>query len=1056
MIQGLTKSRLALALTLALGASSMAYAADTTSAIRGTIVGPNGQPAPHTKIMLLHEPSGTVTEVETNDSGSFSASGLRVGGPYRIIIDSDQYQDMTKDGIFLQLGKTLRFNQQLTDGSDVERITVVGSKVALSSNAGASSVFGADAIENTPSFNRDIKDVVRSNPLVNTLGGDDNPMTIAGSNPRFNSITVDGVAMNDDFGLNSNGYPTQGSPIPMDALEQVSVEVAPFDAKENGFSGGHINTVTKSGTNEFHGNLRYETSDEDWAGKAKSPFDHEEYDVPGVDKDTYAATLGGPIIKDKLFFFAAYEKSKEPVANNYGPSDAGVANPANITSAELARVRQAAQEVYGVDPGTYGASGDEELEKYLAKIDWNVTDRQRLAFTYMKTKSNQMRGLGGSDDALTLSSQFYNNTQDMDTYTLKLFSDWTDDFSTEASVSYKKVDTGRHPGSMAMGEITLNNFEGDDEHGVTFGPDTASHANELQTKTWTANLDATYLLGDHQIEFGVQYQKLDIFNLYVNGSKGAWEFDDLDAFIAGRAYDFSYTNAYTNDPNDSAAEYTTGSYAGYIQDKWALTPDVEVQYGVRYERIFTDDKPTFNQNFYDRHGFSNQENLDGVDIWLPRLNIDWYATDDLTLHAGVGRFSGGTPNVWISNSYSRDGVTTVSIPRTRNQYFDDITSVPQGYQDELVSGNGETDAIDPDFKIPSEWRANIGFDYNLDIPYLGDDWLWSTSFMYVRKEDSLSWTDLNRYDSGERATDGRVVYNNVEGGEQQPDIYLTNSNRHGRSKIITTSLSKDWDSGVSLTMSYTHQDVTEGNFGDSSQARSNYAYNHVINRNQDQIGRAYYEVEHSFKINLGYKHEFFEGYATRFNAYFERHSGMPYSWLMGGEYNLPDGQCCDDFYALGDQNGIYGYYAPYIPTGPNDPAVSYEDGFSYEQFMDDYVRPAGLEGYAGGYVPKMTGHTPWVSRMDVSITQEIPGLMEGHKGEVYVMVQNFLNLLDKNWGRQEEVSYSYKNLINAHYSDGDDHQLVYHPVRNWEHSTQNDFDDEQSVWYIKVGVNYTF
>lgn len=1057
MIKGLVKSRLAVALSLALGASSLAYAADTTSAIRGTITGPSGQPAANTKITLMHQPTGTVTEVTTNENGSFSATGLRVGGPYLVVIDSDTFQDTTKEDIFLQLGQTFRLNEQLAAaGADTETLTVYGSQVAYSKNAGGASVFNSEDIQRAPSFNRDLKDVVRSNPLATTLGGTDDPLTVAGQNPRYNSISVDGVTINDDFGLNSNGYPTQRSPISVDALDQVSIETNPYNAKYGGFSGARINAVTKSGTNEFHGGVFYEKTSDSWAGKAKSTITGKESDVEGVKSDTWGLHLGGALIKDKLFFFTNYEDYKKPVGTNWGPAGSGAANETNLTQAEYEDIRDFTQQKYGIDIGGYDSAPEETDKKWLAKLDWNINDDHRASFTYQKVESNQIRNEDSSYKTLKTSTNWYNNTQDMDAYSLQFFSDWSSDFSTEMSVAYKDVKTGQVPGTKAIGTVIIQGADAyNDEKGIQFGPDQYRHANELETKTLTVNLDGNYLAGDHKLGFGVQYESIDIYNLFVDGSLGVWTFSTIDDYKNGDAYQYLYRNATSNNPKDGAANFTMGTYSAYIQDDWALNSNIDLAFGLRYERVFSDDKPAYNENFYNRYGFSNQENMDGMDIWLPRAGITWYATDDLTVHGGVGRYSGGKPNVWISNSFSKDGVTVSDIT-VRNISGADITSVPQQYQDALTAGDGETNAIDPNFKIPSDWRASIGYDYQFDIPSVGDDFIWSSEFIYIKKQDDLAWRDLNRKPTGEFTSDGRIIYEQVDPSHRNADILLTNADEDGKSKIFTTSLAKAWDNGLNVQLSYTHQDIKEGNFGSSSQASSNWKYNHVINRNEDFIGNGYYEVEHSFKLDLGYTHEFFSGYATKFNMFFQRRSGLPYGWLMGGAYQDANGNYLpgneQNAYAIGDESGVYGNYAPYIPTGPSDPNVTYADGLTYEQFMEQYVRPAGLEGYAGGFVPKMSAHLPWVNTMDVSLSQEVPGFVEGHKGVVYLTVKNFLNMLNKDWGREEYVSNSYKNLINANYTE--DGTLVYRPIQNWK--PDNSFSDDRSVWYLKVGVKYTF
>lgn len=262
----LKRTALCLAMTAALGASNIASANETSSAMRGKIITPEGQAATNTKVVIIHQPSGTTREFRTNEAGTFLATGLRVGGPYMVSIDSDVYRDTDSDNIFLQLGDTYRFSVQLED-SNLERIQVTAGRIFETN--GAASVFGEDMINRLPSFDNDIKDIARLNPLVNINGSGD--MTIAGGNPRTNNITVDGIGQNDDFGLNFGGYPTERSPISLSSIAQISVAAAPFSVRKTGFSGGAINAVTKSGTNEFKGSAFYEFTDPDLSGKVERP-----------------------------------------------------------------------------------------------------------------------------------------------------------------------------------------------------------------------------------------------------------------------------------------------------------------------------------------------------------------------------------------------------------------------------------------------------------------------------------------------------------------------------------------------------------------------------------------------------------------------------------------------------------------------------------------------------------------------------------------------------------------------------------------------------------------
>jgi len=1043
-------SSISTAVIFALGMSTSAFADDTSSAIRGSITTPAGVVSVNAKVEILHVPSGTKTETSTNDSGSFSSKGLRVGGPYTIKITGTSGTKVFND-IYLSLGDTFRLNAQLESAQNVERITVTGSQVVFAANAGGSSFFGSDAIENAPSFDRDIKDVLRQNPLATSLGGDSNEFSVAGSNPRFNSLNVDGVGLNDDFGLNGNGYPTQRSPISIDAIEQIAIDTNPYNAKFGGFSGARINAVTKSGTNELHGGVFYEKSSDSWAGKYDSSSS-ENNKVEGVKSDTFGANIGGAIIKDTLFFFANYENFEKPTASNYGPEGSNKPLATGFTLDQYNQVAEIAKDRYGItDIGGWDGNPKEKDEKILLKLDWNINDEHRASFTYNRDDSNSIRNVTNSSYNLNTSTNWYNYQQNMKSYATHLYSDWNDDFSTELAVSYKDVESISGVATREYGKVSIDNKPGGSRgDGINFGPDNYRHANALETKTWRVNLDGEYLLGDHKLGFGVQYERNDIFNMFAEATLGTWTFKSIEDFAAGNG-ELYYGNAPSNNQEDTAASLVMGTTSLYIQDDWAFSDEIDLSFGLRYERIFADDKPEYNQKFVDRYGYNNQENLDGTAIWLPRAGITWYASDDLTVHGGVGLFSGGKPNVWISNSYSKSGINYV----TNRENYTDLTSlvVPQDMKDSLanVTADGETDVIDSNFKTPSEWRYSVGFDYNFDIPSMGDNWKWSAEYIYVDKQDSLAWRDLNRKASGVTTADGRILYEPVDASNSDHyDILLTNADRDGYSNIISTSLSKYWDNGFDMTMSYTNQDIVDGNTGTSSQAASNYKYNVVsTGRNVDELGTGNYEIKHSLKIALGYSKEFFEGYATKTNLFFERRSGRPYGWVMG---TYKKGALGDEYYI-----SKYNAYTPYIPSGADDPNVAYDKGMTYEQLMSEYVIPAGLEGYAGGFVGKNASNRPWITTMDLSIKQEIPGFMADHKGILTFTVKNLANLINSDWGHVYSPKENNFNKEFANATWNNDGQLVYSPNSRTKLGDDTyKIEGKESVWYIKVGVKYTF
>lgn len=1033
-------SRVAMAVALSVGVATTAVAnTGQSSAMRGMIVGPQGNPAAGSTITILHQPSGTVKEAEVNAEGAFSARGLRVGGPYTIIVESDKFQSQVIEDVYLDLNDTFQLNTQLQSMSDVERITVTGTRDFFA-NSGSNSVFGESDIQNMPTFNRDLKDIVRSNPLA-VVSPDGTELSIAGTNPKYNALTVDGVGINDTFGLQSNGYPTSRPPISLDAINQVSVEYTPFTARAGKFGGGNINVVTKSGTNEFHGTAFYENVP--MAGDAEDTrLSGREFDVEN-EEESYGFTLGGPLIKDELFFFGSYEKWEEEIALDFTPDlyDADFLAEAN-------RVIQVLSDTYGLQDSIGGAPAPDEDEKILVKLDWNINNDHRADFTYSKQENTSARGYNDSNRTIRLASNAWTSAQDNTFYTGHLYSDWTADFQTELSFSYKEFEQASLTASN-WGEINVDTIPGEDGGlGVVAGADENRHANVLANEVWNIGLHATYLAGDIEYRFGVEMEDTWNYNLYGRDSSGTWGFDDVDAFEAGEIAEFEYSNAYTNNKQDIAYDVDSTVYSIYGDATFELVEDVMITAGLRYEYLTVDDSPQLNENFVDTYGFENTENLDGFDIIMPRVSFNWTVNEDLTVRGGLGRFYGGMPLVWISNAYTNDGVTKDSVYLTDIDPSDvSFTSVPQVAQDALMQGAGSTNQIDPDFELPSDWRYQLAADYVFDIPGIGTDFAWTTELTYVDKQDAAYWVDLSRVDNGNRTPEGRIIWDNVYAGtefEGNYDIQLTNSSDGGRNILLTTALNKSWDNGFSFSASYTHQDITEANPGTSSTAESNYQYEVGINRNVPLVDTAYYEIEHRLVLNLGYEAEFFEGYATNFNLFFERRSGRPFSWTLGSFRD-------DDF---GDQPDFddSDTYLPYLPTSATDSAFDFENGLSYEEIMA-IAAEAGIS--SGGYIGKYSATQPWLTTMDLAISQEVPGFLEGHKGKIYFTIDNFANLLNDDWGKSYRMRFPQQILYDFDLNDQGQYQL-YEAYGGTDTRNADTFDIDDSVWRIKVGVKYTF
>jgi outer membrane receptor for ferrienterochelin and colicin len=1061
-------SKIASAIVIAVGLSTSAMAADTSSSMRGKILSPTGEAANNVKITVIHEPSKTSREFMTNDSGNFTAKGLRVGGPYTVIIDSDTFSDTTLDNIFLSLGDTHRISEQLQEDS-IERIQVTGSNI-LQKSGGSNSIFGADLIKNVPSFNRDIKDVARLNPLASINGNGE--LIIAGGNPRSNSLTVDGIGQNDDFGLNFGGYPTEQPPVSLDAIEQISVDVSPFSASKGNFGGGTINAVTKSGTNDFKFSGFAETSTPDMAGDVQSiqtisedgrnvvdDSGHQTFEtktVKPIKKQTrFGFNVGGPIIEDKLFFFVNYSNWSSELEMDYGFEGSDATHEYNVSQAQFDEFNTILSDVYG-RTDSLGGDPKDTNETLFAKLSWNINPDHRLDFSYQWQDDQDERNAGTGGTTVSMASNRYTYATTFNNFSTKIYSDWSNDFSTEMGISYKDVSTTSDTNSD-IGQITaITEFRGPK---FVFGQDEFRHANESGTENLTLSLAATYLMDDHEINFGIQYEDLSLYNLFGANSLGSWEFASFEDFAArdlARYGEFSYQNAYTGNTKDLAYNVSRSQLSLYVEDNFDLTDDINVTAGVRYERLSSSDKPTLNTAFQNTYGYTNQENLDGIDIILPRVNIEWFYSENLTLSAGVGRFQGGIPNVWYNNPFQNDGITLVAASSNSiDAYYDDDRlvdpdfAVPGEIISSLEKGAGSTNYTDPNFKLPSSWRSRIAADFTFDIAGLGDNFNWSTELMYHVKENEAVWTNTALINPITAADGERLIYESryIDDLEDNFDIQMTNAKDDGRSIIFSTALAKQWDNGLSMTMSYAHQDVEENHAGSSSRAQSNYKHNVIQSRNVDFVARGNYEVEHNLKINLGYEAELIAGYKTNINLFFERRSGRPFSWVSGA-YR-------DD--AFGDTRDFYSNsaYLAYIPSGADDPNVNWDDSQMSWAELEVQLNKAGINE-RGQILDRNTGTQPWVTTMDLSIKQQIPGFAEGHKGEVFLMVDNFANLLNDDWGVEKRMSFPQQSIYDFGGLDDDGKYIIDKVFGGVDTRSYDRTVLGSSGWQMKVGVNYRF
>ena len=730
------KSRFLFAMAIAFLAMPMStFAQSTSSGIRGVVTDTEGNTIPNAEVVISNDQTGLQRTVQTDASGEYRVTNLPIGSNYDVTASGEGLAARTSENVSVQLGQTARVDFLLAPPAMMEEVIITGSRpVAIQVAVGPSAIFGIETLEEAPSINRNITDVIRMDAriYVDESRGGINAIQCGGKNSRFNSLTVDGVRMNDSFGLNSNGYPTERMPFSYDAIQQISAELAPFDVEYGLFEACNINAVTKSGTNEFFGAAFYDYTNNDLRGDS---LEGEKISTGDYSESRYGINVGGPIIKDKLFFFAAYEKLDGANLFDRGPLGSGAVNEVLVTQAELDEILNIARTNYLYEPGFIPQSMDHEDEKLLVKLDWNISDRQRLAFTYTWNDGENFTESDSDLNEFEFSNHIYERGAELKSYVATLYSDWNTNFSTEIRASYLDLDNRQIPvGGTDFGEMRIEL----DDVDVYIGADDSRVSNKLAYDVMGLMFKGRYDFRDHFLTFGYEREDLDVYNLFVQHSETEIRFDGIDNFRDGFADAIYYNNAPSNNPADAAADWGYKVNTVYLQDEFYPTSKLKLVAGVRYDWYQTSDKPAENPDFVRDYGFSNSQTLDGEGLFQPRIGFVYDFSDQTSLRGGIGLYSGGNPNVWLSNNYSANNVLQFGqrgrsfgyTDGSRSLFDDDVVyeaveenapdgagpgwGIPSELYDAVAMGVGdnfEINYLDPGFKLPSEWKFALGVDH---------------------------------------------------------------------------------------------------------------------------------------------------------------------------------------------------------------------------------------------------------------------------------------------------------------------------------------------------------
>ncbi|WP_395405972.1 TonB-dependent receptor domain-containing protein [Pseudoduganella sp. UC29_106] len=1071
-----------IAFSLSLALAAPAFAQNTTSAIGGRISAADGKPAAGAQISILHVESGSVSNVVADAEGRYVARGLRAGGPYTITITKNGITEK-REGVFIELAQTA--NVDATIGAPMQTVTIAGvaggrsEKFSKTSMGSGTSISSAElAIQ--ASIQRNLQDYARTDPRVSQTDKERGELSVAGQNSRYNSLTIDGVAVNDTFGLEANGSPTAKQPISIEAIQSVQVNVANYDVTQKGYTGGNINAVTKSGTNQVKGSVYYVFRNDKLAGDRYNSA-NDTYSAPAPFKETTkGATVGAPLIKDKLFIFAGYEKLESTrTAPAFGPLGSNLTN-VGVTPSAIASAQTIAKNTYGIDIGSDKVPEGLMLNvtDKLVKFDWNINDDHRLMVRWSKTDQSEPQFSGLSATGLSLNTEWYTQNKTIETKVAQLTSDWTPTFSTEVKFSQRDYDSlpalnsnlplvglqfsGALPAGSPAGVSTGNRF-------LNFGTDNSRQLNVLGTKTKDAYVGANWALGDHDIKFGGDLNKNDVYNAFLQNVWGNYTFNCVN----GASYEFKGNTTIANCStlsnadyeaavlenfrrgrpssylvqvaapgrtlNDAISQFSFKNYGLFVQDVWSVNKNLTVQAGVRVDYADIGESPLKNNavaapvgaivngRATGGFGLDNTKTFDGQKLWQPRVGFNYKVDGErqTQIRGGAGLFQGAAMTVWLSNPFSNTGVATnvlgcgtsgfSACSTTAGIFTPDITKQPTNFSGAQPAAN--VDALAPGLRQPSTWKANIAIDH--ELPWY--NMVIGAEFLKLKTRDAIYYQNLNLGDPTKIGSDGRALFYTAQGynpacwtstgnlstgvcsgfrAKSQSNASFNNvlvatQTDQGYSNLATVSLSRPLIGGFGWSLSYTYSAAKEVSPLTSSTSSSNFLSRSIFNPNEEVSANSAYLVKDRVNAIVNFRKAFWGSYRTTFGLFYEGRTGKPYSWTFNNDMN-------------GDSSA--GNDLMYIPSKPGSGEVVFvgdtaTNHANEDKFWSIVNSNRALRNAAGGVVQRNSAFAPWTNSFDVRIAQELPGFFTGHKASFTFDILNVGNLLNKKWGRINEVGF---------------------------------------------------
>ncbi|MCX2479119.1 TonB-dependent receptor [Pedobacter sp. MC2016-15] len=1014
----------------------------TTSSVSGKIKDAKGLSVPGASVLVVHIPTGTKSGAVTGNDGYYRLNNLNPGGPYRVTVTYIGYNKQEKEVGNLGLGVDHRVDFTLLDeGQQLTEVTVKGKRGGLKTGAGTQ--IGEEQIKNMPTTSRSLTDVTRVTPQVSK----DN--SFMGTNFRYNNVTIDGAINNDAIGFSpslggqsgSSGMPgssTRTNPVSIDAIQDVQVLLAPYDVKIGNFTGGSVNAVTRSGTNDVTGSLygfgrnasligRNKTGD-----NSKMPSDFHEYQT--------GFRVGLPLIKNKLFFFTNEEitRRQDPVILGAGSSDMKV-----ITEAQAQAITQLMESKYGVNPGSYGNYNIySNSNKFFNRLDWNINDKNQLT-----VRNNTIRSEATNLERDQANFRFggidYKQTNNQNSTVAELKSRVSNNLSNSLVVGYSSIHDYRTPTSnSALPQIEIGGSAG----GTIFlGTDREASIFNMKQKTTEFTDNLTWTKGRHTFTFGTHNELYNITYGFVNAWNGRVNYSNVDAFLAGTPNRVRTNYNYTNNSrdyilNNPPAEFKVNMYSVYGEDQFQWTDRFKLTYGIRFDLADMPNKqplsvkttgapedPNYGTTYtYTKPKDIKNDFLGQVQI-SPRVgfNFDVLGDQSLIMRGGSGLFTGRVPFAWLGYAYYNNGVTYGAYDNRSSATPFAAGSDPiadglagngqagfvskQGVNVNDAAGATQVDLIDNNFKMPKTWRTSLAFDYKT-----ANQWRFTVEGIYTKVINDLMFQQINIkdnptyliYDTQKQ----QPIYTSGNAGKINPlytNAYLLSNTSKGYRYSITGQVGKSIPGGFDIMAAYTFgrsKDVTNGI---RNSMESNWQLNQSLSPNNPGLANSNFDIRNRIVSTMNYKHSWDQAgkYVANFSLFFSAQSGTPYSYGFVNSTVNNTGQTVSLVYI--PQAGETARFFAANATGAAQAAA-------FDAFIDS---DNYLKTRRGNFTERNAARTPWNYQADFRFSQDFRIVTNGtHKHTLSFTydIVNLTNLLNKKWG----VQYFSPNTFNSMASVG--------------------------------------